>query len=52
MTFLVPHDGAVGHLEFTEPGAMDALRLDLPVVTAATRRIAPINERSNDHHGG
>jgi hypothetical protein len=52
MTFLVPHDGAVDHLEFTEPGAMETLRLDLPVVTAATRRIVPINERSNDHHGG
>ena len=52
MTFLVPPDGAVGHLEFTEPGAMDALRLDLPVVTAATRRIVPIDDRTDDHHGG
>jgi hypothetical protein len=51
MTFLVPHDGAVGHLEFTEPGGMDALRLDLPVVTAA-RRFALINEGNDDHHGG
>jgi hypothetical protein len=52
MTFLVPHNGAVDHLEFTEPGAVETLRLDLPVVTAATRRIVPINERNNDHHGG
>lgn len=52
MTFLVPHDGAVGHFEFTEPGALEALRLDLPVLTAAARRFVPINERTDDHHGG
>ncbi len=52
MTFLVPQDGVVDHVEFTEPGALEALRLDLPVVTAATRRFVPIDERDQDHHGG
>jgi hypothetical protein len=52
MTFLVPQDGVVDHVEFTEPGALEALRLDLPAVTAATRRFVPIDERDQDHHGG